>query len=300
MSTSSNAITGTLIGYGGYGCIDWKTESLINRSLTIDDTFTNTTTQGGYVPADGNLIHITNGNINCQLTRPLQTTYKSPRTTVQVSPLILGIGTASISGSVSFDMTKSNIEYFLDQNKIARNTYFHLFMSDGTKQYAVYHCVWNNITISASAGSLLTCSISFIALNNRNVQIDTRGLTIPTYFDNTLVAYWQAGASNHMQSFNLNFTQQVNPVYLNNSYIMPTYLRCGSIGINATIDSWFGWEDIINDEIRIGNRKVKFNNKTINMRQFSHSGAGDIGKHSYQITSVAVKSPTENIFTISK
>ena len=273
-------------GYTGIGQIEWKTTSLLLSPLSS----TTTSSSAQY-------IHITNAQLSTNVNRPMESTYYAPQDTKLVSPIIMGMGTCNITGSVSFDMTNSNLNTLLQQSNLTRNTYFWLGIHDGNKGYSVDHCVWTNFTISASAGGLVNCQISFNALNNRNADFGTYALPNGDKFADTLIAYWQSGANNHMESFSLSFTQQVTPVYLNNDFFMPTYLRCGSVGINATIESWFDWEDT--STIKIGDKKITFNNKCVNVKEFTHSGAGDVGKHSYQITSVATTKPDDNIFTIT-
>jgi hypothetical protein len=72
-----------------------------------------------------------------------------------------------------------------------------LFLSDGNKKYVVKHCVWNNINITTQVGGILTCTIGYVALNGRITDIISHANIINnTYFDNSLVAYWEAGAGN--------------------------------------------------------------------------------------------------------
>lgn len=279
------------VGYGGYGYIDWKATSLI---LTGESNIRSQTIN----LSGAAKVFLTSASVSVQATRPLQNTYQAPRDRTSVTSILLGHGTYNITGNISFDMSRDNLKYFLSSNKIARNTYFNFVMSDGFHSYAVYQCVWQSISFSASVGSLVTCNISYIALNKRDTDIrEYSAGNNKSYFDNTLVAYWDVTAGNCIQSFNINFTQDVSPVYLNNGFLTPTYLRCGNIGVSADFESWESWEDI--NEIKIGDQTITFLNRAYNMKEFSHAGAADIGKHKFQISCMAVTSPTQTIFTIS-
>lgn len=289
---ADNTINTIKLGYGAYGCVVWHETSLLMLGQS------NLSQLDAFPTNSGQFLFLTSANINVQFNRTFQKVYKTPRDTTNVHDILTNVGTCNITGSISFDMSRSNLQYILDAKYIKRNTYFTLFLSDGNKKYVVKHCVWNNINITTQVGGILTCTIGYVALNGRITDIIQHTYKMDnTYFDNSLVAYWQAGAGNKIQSFNLNFTQQVNPVYLNNEFVAPTYLRCGMVGINASFESWDSWQDL--SEFYIGNKKIKFNNKIINVKQFSMSGATDIGKHNYQIASVAIKKSTQQIFTIT-
>ena len=282
---------GIVVGYGGFGYIDWKTDSLVNTNQgSIDSPSVSVT--------DANTVFLTGASVNITANRPVQQTYRSHRTNTNVSSILVGVGTVNISGNITFDMSRQNLSYFLNSNRIKRNTYFHFGMSDGKSQYIVYHCVWNSISFSASVGSLVSCNISYTALNKRQTTIGTPSRKPSSaYFDHSLVAYWDTAVGNCIQSFNVTFTQNVTPVYLNNSFLTPTYLRCGNIAATADIESWQSWQDV--NEVKIGSKTITFNKSMYNMIQYSHAGAADIGKHKFQISTVAVNSPTDTIFSIS-
>lgn len=329
MAGDTNTITQLNMGYGGFCGVEWYTDSLVKKTHTAVATVPNLSSP--------EQIFITNGNIGVTYNRPTENTYKAPRSTTNVMPILLSPGTASISGSVSFDMSHANLEYFLNQARLSRNTYFHLAMSTGSDYYVVYYNMWNSFSISASSGGLVTCNIGFISLNCFKTDITaTSGFSagmLTNIFDNALVAYWQAGTQGYVQSFTINITQDVTPVYLNNDLIMPSYLRSGSLKVNANIQSCISWQNIgkvidlstytgtennnnndgngNNSEdsgsttgsgkfaFGIGSKTFTLNNALLSSQQYSHNGAGDVQKFSYSIQSVGLSSPNDSPFTIT-
>lgn len=299
------------MGYGGYCGIDWKEDTSLLG--VAHSTVKTTPTVGTLEP-----VFITNGNINVAFNRPIQNTYKAPRTTANAVPILLGVGTAQITGSISFDMSHLNLSYFLNSKRLKRNTYFHLVMSDGGSQWAVYYNMWNSFSINGAAGGIINANLGYMSLNCYNADITSYTGTAPAnYFNNTLVAYWEAGVDGYVQSFAINITQDVSPVYLNNDLIMPTYLRSGSLKINANIQSCLSWSDIgianalqlntssdttptaTNFAFNIGTKTITLKNALVNSKQYSHSGAGDVVKYSYGIQSVSLSSPSDDLFTIA-
>ena len=313
MATAPSEIN---MGYGGFCGVDWKTDSLIQKPFTDVAT-----TPSSITPHQ---IFITGGNIGVSYNRPTENTYKAPRDTTAASPLLFGNGTAQISGQISFDMAHFNIDYFLDQAKLSRNTYFHLLMSDGGNTYGVYYNMWNSFSINASAESIVNCNLGYMSLNCFSPQINTVSSistgALTNIFNKALVAYWEAGTQGYVQSFTINITQDVTPVYLNNSLIMPSYLRSGSLKINANIYSCIGWQNITSllnlstsdtnqqgnqqgtngdFSFKIGNKTFTLKNALLSSQQYNHSGAGDVVKYSYAMQSVALKSPSQALFTIT-
>lgn len=320
MAQDDNGLKNLYLGYGGFCFADWHTSSLLFQTKNQIDTYDISNSSA----SESSLVYITGGNVNLTHNRPLQNTFHSPRGTTNVTQILLGPGTATITGSFNFDMNHKNIQYYLDENKIRRNTFFHLFINDSNHGYYITHNVWNSISFSASAGGLLTCAISYTSLNsfkdqirpfsNNNVQSANSN-----YFENTLVAYWETGIQCFIDSFSLNFNQDVSPVYLNNTSFMPSYLRCGSLKVNANIDSCIGWQGIQMANkiqsgnsvpqssqsamssyfpIRIGNKEVRINNALVDVQEYNHGGSGDLAKYSYQITGTALQKYSDPLFSI--
>lgn len=298
-------------GFSGYGLICWYYEKTIlntNFAQLYAQQIKNELTDPAGTSVDttnvSQPIFITSCNISLNMTRPTEIPYYNPRNGEVITDIITGCGVCNISGSVSFDMSRNDIMYFLHPYRIRRGTYFNLRVSDGYSSYTVYQCVWNNITFATNAGGLVTCSISFVAFNKKKHYLEemkqaqmSTDVGLKNYFDRTLVSYFETGnAYNHMQSFNIAFTQQVTPVYLNDLSIMPSYLRCGKIQVSANIDSWFDFQDV--DQIQIGPRRIYFNKKAIDVITFNQNGSAQTGKYSYTIKTYALEKSYETTFTI--
>jgi hypothetical protein len=108
------------------------------------------------------------------------------------------------------------------------------------------------------------------------------------------VAYWDCGGRG-VESFTINFTQDVTPIYLNNIYVMPTYFRVGNFSINASIVSYdnldisvnkstiynadyedlkhYNGKDGISITLKIGKKAITFINTVVISKSFSHPGS---------------------------
>lgn len=298
---ADKANSSIVIGYGGYCKLSIKNLSGVVEKEVV--------------------IYVTSASVSINYTRPFDSTYNAPPNQESRSQIPLGVGVCSISGSINFDFSMSSIDGIINENFLCRNNLFDIHLSDGRLAYSVYDCCWNTFSINASPQSLVTGSISFIALNKVdkepccNIESYSPDEGIDNYFKNELVAYWEAGA-NYVESFSISFGIDVNPVYLNNKYMMPTYLRCGAISISASITSWKDWigltegsaggdaeydNDLLDGDaikINIAEKSILINNKVVTVKEFSHSGAADVGNHSYSVIGTVISSSKEKLFEI--
>lgn len=304
------AVNDILIGYGGYG-------KMAIRSLN------------GILLREV-IIHITGAQVTLTFNRPMETTYNAPPNQESRAQIPLGVGTCLMTGSINFDFSQNSINGLIEEDFLCRNNRFDLYMCDGRVAYTITDCSWSSFTISASPQSLVTGSIAFTALNRNDngepyAYIDKQIIdnSISNYFKDELVAYWEAGA-NDVESFTLTLNQEITPVYLNNKFIMPSYLRAGALSISANIVSWKDWvgmynkqnpyeESIYFDEEYIGNdlfdndnsmkliiaeKSILINNKVVMVKEYSHQGAGDVGSHSYTINGTVISSSKDKLFEI--
>lgn len=304
------AVNNILIGYGGYGKISiHRLSGELLREV---------------------IIHITGATVSLNFNRPMETTYNAPPNQESRAQIPLGVGTCLMTGTINFDFSQNSINGLIQEDFLCRNNRFNIYMCDGRVAYTITDCSWSSFSINASPQSLVTGSIAFTALNKNNngepyAYIDKQVIdnSIGNYFKDELVAYWEAGA-NDVESFALTLNQEITPVYLNNKFIMPSYLRSGALSISANIVSWKDWigmydkqnpyiedkyfnEDYIsndlidfnnNMELIIAEKSILINNKVVMVKEYSHSGAGDVGSHSYTINGTVVSSSKDKLFEI--
>lgn len=280
---------------------------------------------GGYAKISGSSIstylHVTNANFGLQFQRPTHNCIFAPVpyeisvnsanfNDASVSQIILDVGTAIINGSISFDLSKDNIDKLISGNFLCRGNTFGLELYDGRIGYQIQDCSWTSVSFAASPGGLVQGQISFVALNdNKTIIKKVNQKTSSDYiFKDQLIAYWQAGAQN-IQSFSVNFSLQVQPVYLNNGFIMPTYFRYGNLGIKMDISSFLDWEGLTSTSslidsnkftLKIAEKSIKINNKITEVQQFTQNGINDVGMHNYSIFGYLPNgtSPYEKLFEI--
>ena len=210
----------------------------------------------------------------------------------------LGSGLNSFSGSINFAMTQSALDKLFNKTFINRNNVFDIYIDDGRKCLELKCCYWNSFSISGNPRQVLTGSLNFVSTNNQledfNIKNSIGDFDIEERmgFNEKLIEYWNTGAEG-IETFNLNFTKEETPVYLNTESNNPSYIRTGKLNLTGQLSSWKNWFDT--REIRIANKclsfdKIKINNSEINndglirdSSGFIFDGIDDTGKHNYSL-----------------
>lgn len=241
-------------------------------------------------------------------------------------------GTCTFSGSLQFEVTNSSLgllsdyDIFNNNNEwsmFKRNSLFDMQFCDGEKICTLRGCAWNSFSFNCQVNSLITASLSFQSLNNYSQKLD-----ISDYEDSgenqfnsedSLIPYWQAGllfafGANDIQydpvisSLSISFQRNITPVFLNNDYVTPTYLRLGliTINLNVTFLQYFNWDDYrlnVGDAVQaltviINNKQISLSSPVLMNNSYSMSSMSDAGEKTYQWNSISLNN-TENIFKIT-
>lgn len=221
-------------------------------------------------------------------------------------------GTYSFNGNINFQLTQGALDYFfrISKNKSNVEKYspffnkdsFTIIIYDGLNGIQVKHCIWQSISIQCNPNSLITMSINFQSLNNHkeNFQVNKTDYDLDDRFSHALIPYWQSGAEN-MLSFQLNMERNVTPVYLNNDYLTPTYLRVGLISVNMSANFYeqqksdsslsddSSSKDYQDMTIKIGNKKIIISDMVLQSENFTMSSMQDIGEKTYQWQSIPLE-----------
>lgn len=241
---------------------------------------------------------------------PFYQKYEIEKNSIHPYSVIRGAkGTCSFNGSISFQLTQGALDYFFkntsddnqDESLFFNKNSFTIIIYDGLNSVQVKNCIWQSISIQCEPNSLITMSINFQSLNGHEEEFqeeETNEKNIKN-FDNSLIPYWQSGAEN-MLSFQLNMERNVTPVYLNNDFVTPTYLRVGLISVNisanyyekqsfndsSTNSSSSNQKDMI---IKIGDKILTISGMVLQSENFTMSSMQDIGTKSYQWKSIPLK-----------
>ena len=196
----------------------------------------------------------------------------------------LGCGLIGFQGSLNFAITQGALDKLFSKKFINRNNVFDVYINDGRKELELKCCYWNSFSISGNPRQVLTGSLNFISTNNQLedfVIVEEENFHMHRGFDERLIEYWNTG-SEGIETFNLNFTKETNPVYLNTDSKTPTYIRNGKINLTGQFSSWKDWFET--KEIRIANKVLSFKGFPVReSSSFSFEGIDDTGKHQYSI-----------------
>ena len=238
------------------------------------------------------------------------------------SSIKAGYGTVTFSGQVDFEMTQGALSLLsnntssgtqltgVDYNSsygdfFSRQHVFHMQFFDGNRTCTLLNCVWNNFSINCQPNSLVTASLSFQSNNGFNSElfIANKDLRSDYTFDDTdlLIPYWQTGNDTEMTRFNVSFQRDVQPVFLNNEWLTPSYLKPGNIKINLNA-THFDYYDYFNKNdliINIGQKKIHFNTPVLTSQSYGMSNMNDTGEKSYQLTALPIDN-TKCVFCIVK
>lgn len=197
----------------------------------------------------------------------------------------LGSGLVSFQGTLNFAITKSALDKLFNEKFLSRNSVFDVHINDGRKALELRCCYWNSFSISGNPRSVLTGSLNFVSTNDQRDDFtiieDINQSGNHFGFEERLIEYWNTG-SNGLETFQLNFTKETQPIYLNTESKNPAYIRNGKINLSGNFSSWKNWFDT--KEIWIADKKLSFVGFGVkDSASFSFDGIDDTGKHNYSI-----------------
>jgi hypothetical protein len=199
----------------------------------------------------------------------------------------LGCGLVSFQGSLNFAITQSSLDKLFNKIFINRNNVFDIGINDGRKVLELKCCYWNSFSISGNPRQVLTGSLNFVSTNNQLNDFDiyeANEVSNKAYhmgFNEKLIEYWNTGAKG-IETFNLNFTKETTPVYLNTKSNTPSYIRVGKLGLTGQFSSWKNWFNT--KEIYISNKVLSFQGESVrDSAGFSFQGIDNTGMHNYSL-----------------
>ena len=126
-------------------------------------------------------------------------------------------GVSAYTGSIAFDVDSKSVEIF--GKCLFRRVPFDVSMADGANAFQMTSCFLTSLSMSASAGGLMTSSISFMGATGKtpaSVSASYRNFSsYPDFGTNpTPLAYWRTGNTD-VREWSLSMSQAVKPMYGN-------------------------------------------------------------------------------------
>ena len=241
----------------------------------------------GYGKIDNIQVLMTGGSMS----RDIRTSFIQPLSLPPAGDIIGGAyrgkvkfadGTKILNGNMSFDLSWSVMGLFTTNRMLKRGYKFDAVVSDGNTAYSLKDCMASSVSLSGSAGGIITVSMSFICGSDWT--------SAPTTFDNTRdhepVGYWASGNTN-VKDWTLNFNVGVEPIYLNGindtDDSWPRYLKAGiaDISLEATT-----FDRLMHDRLTIATANFILTGYLAN-ESYTFNGVGEFGTHHHSLTSAA-------------
>ena len=278
-----------IVGYGG-----WVRLKMHPRGTYYNykDPFNDAT--------DGVMLQVTGASITRQANLPTVNSYYLPFHDAEGtarSQILLGKGTFSFTGEISFEMTQGVLNTFFNDDFFERDTIFSMSFYDGQNVCAVTNCVWSNFSIQCSPGNLVTVSMSYGSNNSHMEELQVYPLDNDDelIYDehDLLIPYWTCGHE-HFQDFSLSFERPVSPIFLNGDLNVAAYLRPGLVTLNlqtTTIEYIDSWEKEI--EIRLGcgekeEKSIILDKLVLQSCNYDMSSMTDTGAKRYSWSSISL------------
>ena len=262
------------------------------------------------IAGEGTLVQATSASISRTKNIPQVMSYYLPfhdREGTARSQMLLGDGTYSFNGEVTFELTLGTLIEFVNEEFFERDTIFSMSFFDGQNVCSVTNCVWNNLQIQCHPGSLVTMSISYQSNNSYMDAIQVQPMAQDNgliYDENDLlVPYWTCGRE-HFQEFGITFERPVTPVFLNGDLKVASYLRPGlvSVSLNATTIEYIDdWDERIRVELGAGEdieeHAIILKKSILQSCQYNMSTMSDTGAKTYTWNSIS-EDAHERVFDI--
>ena len=288
-----------MVGYGGWVRLERHARG---TRYNYQDPFS--------IAGEGTLVQATSASISRTKNIPQVMSYYLPfhdRAGTARSPMLLGDGTYSFNGEVSFELTLGTLREFVNEEFFERDTIFSMSFFDGQNVCSVTNCVWNSLQIQCQPGNLVTMSISYQSNNSYMDALQVQPMAQDNgliYDENDLlIPYWTCGRE-HFHEFGITFERPVTPVFLNGDLNVASYLRPGlvSVSLNATTIEYIeDWDEMIRIELGAGEdideHAIILKKSILQSCQYNMSTMSDTGAKTYTWNSIS-EDAHERVFDI--
>jgi len=233
---------------------------------------------GGSCQIAGVNVLVTSGSVSTEKSPSYMQPYSIPHRQVWRSKVMFATGTVSSNGSVSFDLTWSASNLLTVNRLLKRGYMFSVRLYDGVNGVTLSECYATSVSATGSVGGIVTASVSFVSAN----EWDEGGGSTRWMRDDELVGYWSSGNDN-VRDWSFNFSQSVEPIFLNDSGPYAAYMKYGLCDANLEMTTY---DRITHNSVNIaaGHANLK---GIVTSESYNFNGASDVGTYHHVFTGVA-------------
>lgn len=204
-------------------------------------------------------------------------------------------GTSAFTGSLAFDVNKKVMDNVIRVDRLLdRNWEFDVGIHDGENQYKMMECLAQSVSLSGAPGGLISCSVSFMAVDEKVVGVVANNyiLNYDTDPDNQPAAYWWSGNTD-VRDWTFSYTQDVAPMYGNTTVQEPRYLRAGLVMYSLNVTTY---SELTVSLIDIVTRSFTLTGVTT-AKGYTFNGPTDLGMYSHTFETAASGSSDAVVIT---
>jgi hypothetical protein len=201
----------------------------------------------------------------------------------KASKVVHADGTSAYSGSLSFDVTTAAMGLFTTSGLFGRYYPFDVGIHDGTVGYTMTGCKATSVSVSGVAGGLVSASVSFVGKTGfQSGVVSNNFIRDETTSEGALLGYWWSGAKSTLKAKSWTFlmSQEVTPVYGNESGMEPLYVRVGLVEYTLEVESYTQLAVGESDTVYIQTKTFALTGNT-NERGFQYNGVTELGTYRY-------------------
>ena len=197
-------------------------------------------------------------------------------------------GIRGYMGSISFDVTSFAMGLFTVSNGLLqRNWTFNVGISDGNDTWQMVGCKATNLSMSGSAGGLLSAQVSYVGKTGKQFGAPMAYAFIRD--TNIPMGYWNTGTADdddNVREWTFTMSQEATPVYLNVSNLAPepedpAYIKIGLVSYKLDVTTYKNiFPSLTSAPIIIATDTFTLTGRTLGTG-FSFGGITDLGTYSY-------------------
>jgi hypothetical protein len=189
---------------------------------------------GGSAVVAGQQVLITSGGFSTQKNPSYLEPLLIPTDTTSRSKVLHADGVDAYSGELALDVSDSFLAVLSTSTLLGRRYSFSVGIHDGESQRVMPNCYVQSLSLSGSAGGLISASLNFMSASP-----DASGTVANNFIRDTQppLGYWYSGNTN-VKDWTLSFTQNASPVYTNKDTTAPKYIKVGLISYSLEVTTY--------------------------------------------------------------
>jgi len=235
---------------------------------------------GGSGEVDGQQVLITSGSFDKAVTVSYINALSIPPAVQSRSRIKHADGIEAYSGSLSFDVTQAALSIFTTSKVLGRYYSFAVGIYDGEDKYRMSNCRVTSLTLSGSAGGLISCSLSFVAASEHS-----GGSVLSAFIRDTNppLGYWWSGATD-VRDWTFTMNQDAQPVYSNENVTEPKYIKVGLVDYSLQVTTYEQVHQYA--AITVATKAFSITGNTV-AEGYTFNGPTDLGMYSHSFESAA-------------